>query len=269
MRAPPAFRVLRSLSVPFLVAVGLHAAPAQAEPQILGVIASSEPVTLQCLRDECFAEFSAFCLQRTYASPQTGTLYRPANDEMVSLVGVSADGRRIALPVDDMARITALRGHSAVKVAIDRQALAIHGVTHVEAAFARRAALVPAVETGVGQPQTPATIAAATGPLRVLAEGLVDNGGPRAQAAQIASAMTNALPPGGRVDEKARQDLWDRVSGSALAKGMAPEALDLAKRAHRQCLQPWTSMRTCLSSHHDILIGKLNNEYWSETERMF
>lgn len=269
MRAPPAFRVLRFLSVPLLVAIGLHAAPAKAEPQILGVIASAEPVTLQCLRDECFAEFSAFCLQRTYASPQTGTLYRPADDAMVSLVGVTGDGRRIALPVADMARITALRGHSAVKLAIDRRDLAAHGFTHVEAAFARRAALVPAVETGVGQPQTPASVAAATGPLRVLAEGLVDNGGPRAQAAQIASAMTNALPPGGRVDAATRQDLWNRVSGSALAKGMAPEALELARRAHSQCLQPWTSMRACLSSHHDMFIGKLNNEYWSETERMF
>lgn len=260
--------VIRAVVAGIVLATGL-AGTARAEPQILGVIASAAPVPLQCLRDDCFAEFSAFCLQRTYGSPQIGTPYKPADPSMVSLVGITAGGNRIALPVATTARITALRGHSAIKLSVTRTAFLKHGVIRIEATIAPRAALLPVGRVGLGKPQTPQSIADAVGPLRLLAESMIDNGGPQIEAALLTSRMANALPPGGRVDSATRKAVWNRVMQTPRARRLSPAAIAMAKRAHDLCLTPWQSMRTCLSSHHDMFIGALNNQFWDETRRMF
>ncbi len=60
-----------SWAVPLLWALG--ASQAAAAPQILAVIASVEPVTLQCERGECGAEFTVYCIEQRRSSPEPGT----------------------------------------------------------------------------------------------------------------------------------------------------------------------------------------------------
>ena len=52
--------------------------PAQAAPQILGLMASAEPVPMTCVDGTCTAELSSVCLQQQRPTPLTGTVYRPA-----------------------------------------------------------------------------------------------------------------------------------------------------------------------------------------------
>ena len=55
--------------LPLLCATLFAALPAQAAPQLLALIATGQPVVLQCERTQCIAELPALCLQPERRAP--------------------------------------------------------------------------------------------------------------------------------------------------------------------------------------------------------
>ena len=59
------FKTLAFLATLPLTAIALSPAPAQAAPQILGLIAYNEPVPMTCVGGTCTAELSSVCFSNT------------------------------------------------------------------------------------------------------------------------------------------------------------------------------------------------------------
>ena len=102
------------------------------------------------------------------------------------------------------------------------------------------------------------------GPLRAAATQIVDHGGERVDAARLTSLVINALPENGRAPETARQTAWNQAAPATASFG--GKAVAMAREVHDNCQASTTvgfgTMRQCLSSAHDIFMGKLNKKYW-------
>ena len=141
--------LFRILAVAAFAAVGWPSG-AGAAYQIMGLIASAGAVPLTCSRGECSAEFSSFCLQPTRASPPRGARYRAIGGSGITIVGTTVDGRTLTITLADDLRITAQRGHNAVRISVPVAALRALGLKSVAIAVGEWVSLVP--EPIVGDP---------------------------------------------------------------------------------------------------------------------
>ncbi len=246
-------------------AIALSTGGAQAASQMLALISTDRPVQLTCERGECSAELTAICLQPDRASPPPGKRYTQIGGEQVALIGETADGRQVALSAAEHGEFTALRGHNAVKFAIDGRVLSELGVRRVSVQVGEMVSLLPEPVMDDPLPQTEADIALATGPMRTLAARLVDNSGDRIAAAQIARDLVNYLPKLGRSTPAQRAAAWSAViktEGAARTQA----AFAMVETALEQCDQlnqtSGIRLRSCLGSKHDSFVGELNNGYW-------
>ncbi len=174
---------------------------AVAAPQALLLVAMGDDLQLVCERGECAAEVSTICLQLERADPLLGTPYaviedpeeEPRAEPALTLVGHTADGSEVTLPVAGNLAITAERGHSAVKLSVPRAVLQTFGLTSLTVRLARHVAL--ASEVADGDPmQTEAELALARGPLRRVAEQVLTSRGEQVAAARVVRDVLNALP---------------------------------------------------------------------------
>jgi hypothetical protein len=241
-------------------------AGAEAAPQVLAVVATYQPVELTCAHGQCSAELTAICLQPDRASPAAGKRYVLADAGGLRIIGLTRAGARRALPFSGLATVTAFRGHNAVKVSIPGRRLNALGVRRAYVEVGTRVSLIPTPTIDDPRPQTPGDLALATGPLRTVADRLVDHGGVATDTARITRVMLNTLPARGRATEAARHAAWQKAQLSAAAQ-RAPEALDQARAAFDKCRVASTTgvltLRSCLGSRHDSLIGGQNNAYWN------
>ncbi|MFQ5959420.1 MAG: hypothetical protein ACE5LF_08645, partial [Alphaproteobacteria bacterium] len=143
---------LSALLVPLLVVLG--ASPAAAAPQSLGLIARAEPLTLQCERGECGAEFTAFCVERFRRSPEPGTAYYLHDPDTVAFDGVRHDGTTVRLEVAELLTITTERGHSAVRMSVPASVLERFDLASVRVSVGRNATLIPEPVPDDPNPQT-------------------------------------------------------------------------------------------------------------------
>ncbi len=255
--------------VPLLVLVPvvlvLGAPPAAAAPQSLGLIARADPVTLQCERGECGVELTAFCVERFRASPEPGTPYYLHDPATVAIDGVRRDGTTVRLELADLLTVTTERGHSAVRISVPSDVLERFGLASLRVSVGRNATLIPKAVPGDRNPQTEIDILLAAGPLRSAAAVIVDNGGARVDATRLVASVINALPRRGRADDAERDSVWQAVSPPAGTPGYS-----LARAGFERCktttLGGMQSLRQCLGSIHDSLIGELNTRYWYALE---
>ena len=249
------------------IALGVGAAPAQAAPQVLALVADSQPVELNCHNGDCWAEFSAYCLQPDRRSPVHGTRYLTTADADLRAIGTTHDGRTVALNAAKDLTITALRTHVAVRVAVTADVVRDLGLAKVSVTVGQNVALVPVPVPGDENPQDALELELATGPLRALGDTLVDSEGDRVVAARLTSQMINALPSRGRVDAATRQTLWRMTTSDPRYATLTPSTVESLRFAWFHCDHGATygltkSMRTCLEGQHDSMIGYLNNQYW-------
>lgn len=243
------------------------ATPAQAAPQVLALVADSQPVELNCAGGDCRAEFSAYCLQPDRRSPVHGTRYLTTADADLRATGTTHDGRTLTLdPARDLT-ITALRTHVAVRIAVPEDVVRDLRLAKVTVSVGQNVALVPAPVPGDDNPQDELEIELATGPLRALGATLVDSEGDRIVAARLTSRMINTLPPRGRVDAATRQTLWWMTVSDPRYATLTPNTVESLRFAWFHCDHGASyglakSMRKCLEGQHDSMIGYLNNQYW-------
>ena len=241
--------------------------PAKAAPQILGLVASAEPLPMKCENGLCATEASVFCLQKWRMSPTAGTSYHPAGGEGVQLIALTDDGNTIVVP-DPELQIKALRGHSAVQIGVDVEWLYARKYQSVSLKIGHKVSLIPEAWAGDPRPLTQKDIETALGTLRDMGHKLVDTAGKNVAAAQLLAHVGGKLPRLGRAHDDIRNAAWKTglkgvsdINAKVLAK--AKKKFD---RCHDVTFGGATSLRQCLGAQHDILMGKLNARYWGATE---
>ncbi len=238
---------------------------ASAEPQILGLIASLEPITLQCERRQCDAEFTSYCIEQHRKPPSMGTVYTLHDPETLILEGVRKDGEIVRLEASGLLDIASARGRSAIRISVPASFLKENGLASVRVTIGDRATLIPKADPNARRPHTEFDIALATGSLRDVAAAIIDHGGERVDAALQTAKLINALPRAGRASEARRDGVWQSV-------GLSPDAPGhvLVESGFEHCYDVtrsgMMSLRQCLGSLHDRLISKLNVDYWKAVD---
>ena len=253
------------VSTAMLAVVPLLAA--QAEPQILALITTDGAKPLTCTGDECFAEFTAFCMEPGRKSPSHASLYTPAAGADLTLVATAADGSAIRIALPEQASFVSQRGFAAVRISLPADTVASLGASRVAIEVGPRTALLPVPMATHWRPHKPAEVAAALGPNRMTGEQIVDNGGRTADSARLLSYLINELPEGGQVDDATRRSLWQVASAAAPAR-LIETSKRYAKRSYQRCLAALAAaeerfgLRACLQRAHDMALWDLNRKYW-------
>ena len=242
---------------------------ARAEPQVLALLATGEATPLTCTGGECFAEFTAFCMEPKRKSPYHLTDYQlieGADD--IEVVAETAAGASLAPPSARRLRFTSIRGFAAVRISIDESVIRESGAARVSLRVGRRVALAPVPSPKYRQPHEAGEIALAAGPRRARGEKIVDEGGLPRQIAALANRLINALPERGSVTETRRQGLWrDTVKAEDVGR-FGHAAVAAAKRGFDDCLTSVAeyeedTLHGCLGRFHDKHIWRLTKQYWA------
>lgn len=257
---------MRFKALAFLTAFSLPASvplPAEAAPQILGLIASTEPVPMTCAGGTCTAEISSVCLQQHRPTPLTGTAYRPAKRTRITLTVVGPDGVSRSSPVAEVLTFTSLRQFSAVKVSLPEATVRQMGDGAARISIGEMASLIPVAIEGDPNPLSMDEIARYTGPLRGLAEQAFERDGARVNATRILNRMINRMPERGNAGMESVGALWRQTVGRNVA-GETRNFLDRAVDDCRETLRTgvMSDLRSCLSYHHDYLSGENTNNAW-------
>ncbi|MFQ5785265.1 MAG: hypothetical protein ACE5H8_10635 [Alphaproteobacteria bacterium] len=252
-----------------LAAFVMPFAPARAAPQVLALVASNGSVPLVCDGETCAAEFTAFCLQETRPPPPRGTVYRAVGGAGISVAVTAADGRRFALPADDVLRIDTVRGYAAVRISLPASRLRALGATGVTVAVGEGVSLVPEPVAGDPDPLDAEEIAATTGPLRAAGTRLVERDNSDVGAARLTGVLINALPAEDGVSAEVRRGLWRNAVTPTREAAASPEAIRRARAAYDRCnaaigwhTSMFVTLRDCLGYVHDHFIGSRNRIYW-------
>jgi len=257
--APPAMMLAA------LVALGSGAA--QAAPQALALVATNGTVGLTCGARDCSAEVTSFCLDAGRFSPPRGTEYRIAGGGQVRLIGTTQDGHAVVLDARSHLRFESARRHLAVRVSMDRAALAALGLDRIEIEIAENVALLPVPRPDDPDPITESEAALFTGPLRHLGALIVDGNAERMQAARVTSRMINLVPERGGAGTAGDEALWSRATVTSGADSLSPAARKRARGAFELCrfvasVGGPESLRRCLQEQHDGFVDFLNSRFW-------
>ena len=267
---------MRTFVLAAMVAILFGAPSARAgEPQILGLVATSEPIPLSCADGICTAELSAFCLQRRSAVPFAGTAYEIVADrtDAVRVVGRDDNGRRIRHSLLSQsgpsgANLVSIRGNRAVQITVSADLPVTIGLRQAAIEIGAGVSAIPAsLHRRRYAPEVNAEISLVTGSMRTAAVGIVDDGGALADGARWLNLLVNAIPNGNGGDVEDREAVWQETFGhSASAGGERPNGISLARRGFDRCADlpggGFVSFRQCLAAQHDMLIDPLNAGYW-------
>ena len=243
----------------------LGATPVAAEPQILGLIASLEPITLQRQRGECGAEFTAYCIERKRRPPSQGAVYSIHDPSTLTVEGVRENGEIVLFDASEVLNIASARGRSAVRMGVPAKFLKTFGLASLRVTVGDMATLIPEPNPDACTPHTALDISLAVGPLRMVSARIIDQGGDRVFAARQTARLINALPQGGRTSETRRDAVWQTVALSTATPGYTMVEAGF-ERCYRVTRSGMMSLRQCLGSLHDRFISKLNVEYWKAVE---
>lgn len=263
-RLPKFFVFLFSLCLVAGLANGARAAT-----QSLALLETDSPIALQCAGGVCKAELSTFCLQKERALPRKSDPYRPADAGAITLVLTGTDGVARRVSAAGHVHISAARNdHTAVTVALPRDALAALGAEGAAIEVAARAVLMPVPVAGDQNPQTEQEKALATGPLRELGEKLVDRGPHDPDRVRAVNRLINALPADIDRSPDAQARLWREAAATGF-RGTSRERLATAAEEYAACWRNrivqlrGDSVRTCLQDRHDDLMWGHVNRYWN------
>ena len=193
---------------------------AQAAPQVLVLVATAQPVELNCANGQCSAEFTSLCLQEHRAQPAKGTPYAAFDTAAVQVIGERHDGSTVMLPATPDLAFAAERGHTAVKVSVPVSWLRDRDLAAVHVKMDDLVTLVPVAVADDPAPLTDGDIELAAGPLTRTAAFVLDGRAAEVDAARLTAAAINALPArGSRLTAADRAALWDTVVAPRIRHG--------------------------------------------------
>jgi len=252
-------RVVFPVFLVILSVVGLSG-PVQAEPQILGVVATSAPIPMRCENGECTANLATFCLEPDRYQPSGGDAYRPADTTKLQITRLDAQGQPVI--IDTPARYQSDYYYTSIQVVVPEAAVG-DGALFITALPG--AALLPVPAANDENLHTPDQISQALGQARSLASAYFENGDPDVEGAQLLNRALSLLPPHGRVADAERERIWQstlKSSGQISAKGKARGA-DLYETCEKTAdLADYYTMRGCLKRQNRQLLVNPNAEFW-------
>lgn len=259
---------MRARLIPLFALIFVTALPfgAPAAPQILGLVATAEPLALDCADGVCRVEVSSACLQKHRPVPQDGTAYRPADGADIGLIATGPDGRTVRIDAAALATIETLRGFNAVAISLPEPWVREQAGGDAKLAVGALASAVPVPMPGDDAPLTAQEIAAYTGPLRAAAERAFAADAANLAATQVLNGMVNALPADNSLGASPIAGLRDKALGGAQLAAQ-PRAVPLVARALSVCkeklrVERTPHLRACLSNQHDILNATMTQDVW-------
>jgi len=266
------FRRLSLLLLSAVAATAFGGTSSIAAPQILGLVASADPLPLNCENGICATQASSFCLQKWRLSPPAGTTFSVASNRGLRLIATLKDGSQIVVPNPKMS-IVASRGHTSVQLSVDVKWMTSRGYQSAALEIGENVSLIPHEMANDPKPQTARDIKVATGPLRALGSKMVDHqsgvSGTALGAAKLLNRVASALPKLGRSLVPIREKAWENGM-QGVVKASARQ-IATARGEFNNCFERTTvgyqSLRQCLGSRHDILVGKMNDRYWAATDQ--
>lgn len=253
------------------VAAVLSGANAVAAPQILALVASDGPIALHCVGEDCRVELSAFCLQPDRAQPAAGTAYRAVDGVDIHLLAKTRTGQNVRLPAGELVAFTSARRQVAVTAVVNKAALRELGLEDPKIVVGAAATLLPVASADDRDPQTPAEIALASGPLRSLGERVVDRDHERMVAARMINQAARSYSTDGDDDEKSAATIRRRIVDSEPYRRASPAARAIFAYRHDYCRhvalkRAYESIRDCLVAQHDSLMDGLNQDFLEALE---
>ena len=243
------------------LAIG-QAAKASEMTQILGLVATANPVELKCSSGICAAEFSSFCLQRDQPSPGFNTSYKPARAQDLTLVLTSNDGSVREISAANHIQINSLRSYAAVNISLPERTLVAFGAAHVAIKITRQVSLLPTA--GANEMEQ------ATGQGRAIAAGYFDGHSGEAGVARVLSHVINSLRPHERLSSTDRKQHW-QTALKRMGKAANHESTAIAEEHFNGC-QGWLDrklvygLRNCLEGRHDMVLRDLDMKFWKSLE---
>lgn len=257
----------------------------QAAPQVLAVLASQGGIPFACADGVCRAELTTYCLQKHREPPRFGEVYRPARPADFALLATDSAGVRHRLPTDGNVVFSGNRGFMSALALIPETAVRRHDIVSARIVVAESAALVPSPTAADDRPLTDDEIAAATGPLRAIGRGVVDDS-ETASTAQVLNRVSSRFAPVERFRPDDLAGLWQSVRTEISGELRRPEGLRAARTAYDRCTavatadEPYrpkfdlrsgpigavefaSTMLRCLQRAHDGLIRDANQTYWN------
>jgi hypothetical protein len=233
---------------------------AQSAPQILGLIATAEPVPLTCADGVCRAEFSSVRLQRDRDMPKEGTVYNLVGDQ-VSLVITNKDGSERRMSAANLVGLQSAETYTAVIIAVPHDFVG-SDASRVAISVDRMAAAVPAAERDDINPLTEAEIAMVTGPKLKIAARTIEAKPRQAGSARITMRMINAADkdPSRFVDELWREAAADQQVGCAAAI-RAAGIVRMCRLMNAAGHAP--DLKDCLFGHHHGTMLDLTTQVWN------
>lgn len=232
----------------------LYVSASWAAPQIMGLVATAEPVPMQCENGRCTALLSAFCLQETRRPPDLGTAYRPGGTDHVTVRMQMADGAIVTAEATGLVEFSSQYGFTAVEASLPLERLDGEAPASVMLEVMPRAALLPVTGPNDPDPQTDQEITTATGPWRLAAEPVMEGSRESAVAARETMRLVNLLP----ADRGEQESLDARVTLET--SPMTQQVLRACIRSVRQSVG--YSLRTCLEERHELLQIENTHEFW-------
>lgn len=250
-----------ALAVPLLAV-----SPANADPQMLGVIETASAVSLHCSTGTCTAELTSICLHEARATPTRGYPYTAHNPEAITLTGTRSDGSTVRLQSTDILQFTAERGFHTVRVNVSEADKNRLGLVSLAVKVEQPLTLVPAAKIANDpNPLTEADIELGAGPMRRTAEAIVDRDTDTMHASQVIARMIDALPRYGKATAPVRADLWKNAAASHVPS-YSRVGVHKAKTAYNRCYRQTRigdkNLRGCLAEVHDTFLQDLNTKYW-------
>ncbi|MDA1101191.1 MAG: hypothetical protein O2967_19660 [Proteobacteria bacterium] len=257
-----------ALSFTLPLAAGVMAAlfaanPVSATPQMLVLLESDGALPLQCQGARCVAELATMCLQPKRRMPEAGRPYRAMDVAAITVTGLDQQGQRVQRPLPDAARVTALRGHVAVRLEISatwlrRNFAAVQGV-----AVTAGAVLAPLPVAGDTWPMTRAEVVLAKDRAGSVARDAFAANPGFVLTARVSNYLINALPAGAAVQrealETARQHARGETPASAGQLATTRFQVDYCQHSAKNGLA--ASLRSCLQGRQDRALEHLHQNY--------
>lgn len=255
------------ITASFAAGTMAFAAAAGAGPQALGLVATAEPVPLQCQYGSCDAFLSAFCLEEQRPAPYKRTAYRPAPGTAITLVVRTRDGRTLRLAGDQWLAFRTNYIYASVTASVDQQRLARLAPVSAAVEVGPLASLVPFPVEHDAKPHSAEELKRTTGTHRRAAMGFFGPGDRRSEAVALTARLINALPRFGQVPADRRH--------RALQSAMSAPAFTRAQSGSRSAVADTVAgcraaiavnrrmtMRGCLELKHGGVQIEVNAEFW-------
>ncbi len=239
-----------------------------AAPQILGLVATVTPLPLSCAAGVCTVEVSGVCLQEHRKAPDIGTVYRVANGSKLTLVVHDRHGKKHAMAIDKLVKITSLRLFNSLSISLPEHFVKdlSRDAVGPSLSIAPLTSLLPVTEVGDPSPLTKHEIRENTGRLRALAEKAINRDEANLNATRILSRMVNQLPADTPIGAEGIARVYGQ-SKDAIGGATKPSVTSLVTRALDTCreklrVERTPHLRACLSNQHDMLNSNTTMNVW-------